>query len=198
MKRKGLYTLITDKDGYGVQLGLYNTPQSELKHWNECFPKGTEIRILEPFLKRSADGGLIIRVDDPKEFEILSPACRYFKCHKVSMEKKPGEKERMKLEELCKQIEKADHCYWQLKQPIMKDAEYDEMKMEKAKITQKLLFCVVEGNGVQLKESCPKCKDVYYCDKRCLKLDKVRHRKKYHKTLGSAKKRYYGGGGSNQ
>ena len=179
----GVHTVIADKNGYGAQLGLYYAPSL---NWNigRMFSKGTKIRILEPFLKRSTNGGLIIRVDDPKEFEILSPACRYFKCHKVSMEKKPGEKERMKLEELCKQIEKADHCYWQLKQPIMKDAEYDEMKMEKAKITQKLLFCVVEGNGVQLKESCPKCK-IFTTVTEHAKIDKAKHRKKYHKSAGS-------------
>ncbi|CAK0835643.1 unnamed protein product [Prorocentrum cordatum] len=67
----GVTTFLEDSAGSVIQLGLYNqlpgapTGGQVFRLAQTIFPKGTRIRIAEPFLKIFRDGNQGVRVDDP-------------------------------------------------------------------------------------------------------------------------------------
>jgi hypothetical protein len=75
-RMKGVQLVLADKRGLAVKLSLYNVPGVESSHWRECFPEGLQLGIREPFLKRSADSQLMVRVDHAADLIYTTPVCR--------------------------------------------------------------------------------------------------------------------------
>ena len=71
----GCTTLLEDDDGDVIQITLYNIiPHSPDKFYlaEKMVPHGSQIRIIEPFLKICRDGNRAIRVDDPSDICIMN------------------------------------------------------------------------------------------------------------------------------
>eukprot|EP01018_Ginkgo_biloba_P013722 Gb_24395 [translate_table: standard] len=71
----GIYSVMEDEYGRAVRLSIYNVAlsTSTFEDVQRLYPKGTKLAIKEPFVKRgSADGCVMIRVDNPKTIEFLS------------------------------------------------------------------------------------------------------------------------------
>mmetsp|Transcript_16946 Transcript_16946/g.59232 ORF Transcript_16946/g.59232 Transcript_16946/m.59232 type:complete len:854 (+) Transcript_16946:85-2646(+) len=72
----GITTILEDSSGRVIQLGLYNqlpggaSGKSSSSLAEKMFPKGTRLRIAEPFLKIFRDGNRGVRVDDPADVRI--------------------------------------------------------------------------------------------------------------------------------
>jgi hypothetical protein len=72
--------------GLAVKLALYNVRGVDSPHWSECFPKGLQLGIKEPFLKQSADGAITVRVDHAADLVYVTPVCS--DCAKATILKK--------------------------------------------------------------------------------------------------------------
>ena len=66
-------TILADDHGKGVKVALYNNLSVQLPHWQECFPRGMKIGIVEPFLKWASDSTIMIRVEDPNDIVYVNP-----------------------------------------------------------------------------------------------------------------------------
>jgi hypothetical protein len=67
-----------------MQLAIYNllpgglSKSQEMAAANNTLPAGTRLAIIEPYFKRTMDGGVSIRVDDPAEAS--ASCCRAARC----------------------------------------------------------------------------------------------------------------------
>jgi hypothetical protein len=66
-----------------LQVSIYNTPQLEgagtarqlTSAARRLFPKGALVAVCEPYCKVAADGGTVVRVDNPAEVRARVPVC---------------------------------------------------------------------------------------------------------------------------
>lgn len=66
--------LVKDSAGLVAQFGVYNwlhDPVSRLQDAQDAFPTGTVLRVLEPYLKRSNSGPLVLRLDNPINLQVV-------------------------------------------------------------------------------------------------------------------------------
>lgn len=67
-------TCLEDETGKVVKLGIYNAAPSGSSSFadvQKLFPKGIKVAVKEPYLKRALDGRLLVRIDNPANFEKL-------------------------------------------------------------------------------------------------------------------------------
>ncbi|UKZ86806.1 uncharacterized protein TrAFT101_002631 [Trichoderma asperellum] len=62
---------VEDERGDVDRLAIYNLPPTA--EANAVLPQGAIVAIKEPYYKRTADGGLFVRVDHPTDFVLLKP-----------------------------------------------------------------------------------------------------------------------------
>jgi hypothetical protein len=106
---KGVQLILADKRGLGVKLSLYNLPGVESPHWRECFPEGMQLKIKEPFLKRSADAQFIVRVDHAADVEYVTRVCSA--CSKAERPKNKLKKKcDIRMLMACAQCRHAFYC----------------------------------------------------------------------------------------
>ena len=77
----GVTTLLEDHEGNVVQISLYNViPQGpdKITLAENIYPRGLEIKIIEPFFKIFRDGNRGIRVDDPCDVCVMSQSSRHY------------------------------------------------------------------------------------------------------------------------
>ena len=77
---QSLMIILEDKNGDAGMIALYNVSSVLSDSWRWCFPKGMQIGIKEPFLKRCTDSTVGIRVDNPLEIVFVTPICMRLGC----------------------------------------------------------------------------------------------------------------------
>ncbi|TLD17997.1 hypothetical protein PspLS_10479 [Pyricularia sp. CBS 133598] len=70
-KLTSIQNAIEDELGDVDRLAIYNFPPTAEP--NKVLPQGAVVAIKEPYYKRTADGGLFVRVDHPSDFVTLNP-----------------------------------------------------------------------------------------------------------------------------
>lgn len=119
---RSLMTILADDHGKGVEVALYNNLSVQLPHWQECFPRGMKIGIVEPFLKWASDGTIMIRVEDPNDIVYMTPVCSWRGCRLPALE---DGKVALKACARCKQ---ASYCGKECQRKAWKDGHKESCK----------------------------------------------------------------------
>eukprot|EP01018_Ginkgo_biloba_P000819 Gb_23533 [translate_table: standard] len=78
-KVSDIFTVLEDDSGRAIRVQINNVASatSTFLDVQRLYPKGTELAIKEPYVKRgSSDGCVMIRVDNPKTIEFISPSTK--------------------------------------------------------------------------------------------------------------------------